>query len=147
MPSTTRRLYLVSCVSQKQRKPMAARDLYCSDWFRKARAYVEAQSGKWFILSAKYGLVEPQEIIAPYEATLSEMSAAKRKVWADKVATELRPRCPRGTKVVVLAGRFYREHLVRMLSHWGCKPDIPLEGMGIGNQLSWFKRSLRPVVR
>ena len=126
---------------------MAARDLYCSDWFLKARAYVETRSAKWFILSAKYGLVEPQQIIAPYKATLSDMSAAKRKDWADKVATDLRPRCPKGTEVVVLAGRFYREHLVRTLNHWGCKPYIPLEGMGIGKQLSWFKRSLGPVVR
>jgi len=121
---------------------MAARDLYSSDWFRKARAYVEAQSAHWFILSAKYGLVEPQQIVAPYEATLNNMSAAERKDWADKVTTAVRSHCPKGTEVVVLAGRNYRENLVPILIHWGCKVDIPLQRMGIGQQLSWFKKQL-----
>ena len=38
------RIYLVACVKRKLPRPAPARDLYTSDWFRKARQYVE-QSG------------------------------------------------------------------------------------------------------
>ena len=140
--STSKPLFLVSCVSRKQRIPMAAKDLYSSDWFRKARAYVEAQSPHWLILSAKYGLVKPRQLVAPYEATLGNMNAAKRREWANKVAAQIRRHCPKGTEVVILAGRKYRENLVPILIHWGCKLHIPLEGMGIGRQLRWFKKQM-----
>ncbi len=30
-------IFLVSCVKAKKAKPMPARELYCSDWFLKAR--------------------------------------------------------------------------------------------------------------
>jgi len=39
-------LFLVACVSKKRRKLLPAEDLYCSDWFLKARAYVEKRGGR-----------------------------------------------------------------------------------------------------
>jgi hypothetical protein len=41
-------VYLVSCVSQKRTSRSLARDLYTSQWFQKARAYVEARRAPWF---------------------------------------------------------------------------------------------------
>ncbi len=55
-----------------------AKDLYVSDLFRKARRYVEAKNCPWFILSAEYGLVSPEQVIAPYEKTLNHMGVAER---------------------------------------------------------------------
>ena len=68
-------IYLVSCVSQKATTATAkpARDLYLSNWFRKAKAYVELNrraQDRWFILSAKHHLVSPETLLLPYEATL-----------------------------------------------------------------------------
>lgn len=60
---------------------MAAKDLYISDWFVKARAYVEQAGDEWFILSAEYGLVSPETVIAPYERTLNTMGIAERRAW------------------------------------------------------------------
>ena len=36
------RITLVACTKEKAAHPCAARDLYVSDWFKKARAYAEA---------------------------------------------------------------------------------------------------------
>jgi hypothetical protein len=58
-------LYLVSCVSKKRDTPTTARALYVSDWFIKARTYVEATCSPWFILSAEYGLLHPDAVVAP----------------------------------------------------------------------------------
>lgn len=63
---------LVSCVGTKRATPTPAKDLYQSDWFTKARTYAKS-IGSWFILSAKYGVVHPDEVIEPYEMTLNAM--------------------------------------------------------------------------
>jgi hypothetical protein len=135
-------VYLVSCVSAKKSRPYAARELYCSDWFLKARAYVEAQRAEWFILSAQHHLVKPDHVIAPYNVTLNGMSSADRRTWAVRVIKQLQPLCRPGMEVVFLAGKTYREHLVPVLSGWGCEVGIPMEGLAIGQQKAWLKREL-----
>src|SRR6266545_8383566 len=82
MPDPKASVYLVSCVSKKRTNPSPARDLYISDWFLKARDYVESTHSPWFILSAEYGLVSPDQVLAPYERTLNTMSKAERNAWA-----------------------------------------------------------------
>ncbi len=63
-------IYLVSCVSKKQTTAGVVRDIYVSDWFKKARWYVEKQNGLRYILSAKHGLLDTKTLISPYEKTL-----------------------------------------------------------------------------
>ena len=79
-----RKIALVSCVSKKQTSLMPAKDLNCSDWFIKVSKYVQIIADQWFILSAKHGLVHPDEMIAPYDKTLNKMKADERREWARK---------------------------------------------------------------
>ena len=51
---------LLGCVSQKNATPMAAKDLYRSELFRRRRLYAEASGAPWWIVSAEYGLVRPR---------------------------------------------------------------------------------------
>ena len=94
-------LCLVSCVSVKQHAPVPAKDLYISPWFRKARACVEALGCPWYILSAKYGLVDPNETIEPYEKTLKTMRAGERWEWARGVVKDLDPHLAGTTSVAI----------------------------------------------
>lgn len=109
--ATERRIYLVSCVSQKTLYPAPARDLYVSPLFQKARAYVLKSSSPWFILSAEHGLVHPDDVLAPYEKTLNNMRVAERRAWAEKVRNQMEQELPDADEVVILAGARYREHL------------------------------------
>ena len=76
------RLFLVSCVKTKRRTTAPAKDLYVSDWFRKARTCVEGAGGEWRIPSAEYGAVHPDDGIPTYERTLHTMPKAERCAWA-----------------------------------------------------------------
>ena len=136
-------VYLVSCVSKKLSHPAPARDLYISPWFRKARSYVERTGCPWFVLSAKYGLVHPDEMIAPYELTLNTMGVSDRREWARRVLTQLEPRLGEGQSVVFLAGQRYREFLEQPLRSRGVAVSVPMEGLKIGEQLSWLGGELR----
>lgn len=132
------RLYLVACVSGKRDAPTPARELYTSDWFRKARAYVEATEVPWFILSAEHGLVQPDTVISPYERTLNSMSARERRDWADRVREQMDAVLPDADEIVLLAGERYRELLMDYLRARSRRLSVPMEGMRIGEQLRWL---------
>jgi len=64
-------LGLVSCASSKQDYPCKASEMYsASDFFRKAYSYATKNYDFVAILSAKYGLLFPDDKIEPYDLTL-----------------------------------------------------------------------------
>lgn len=136
-------VYLVSCVSSKRTSLVPAKYLYISDWFQKARAYVESSGMPWFILSAQYGLLAPNECTVPYEKTLNTMSAREREGWADMVIEQMRARLPDAERVVVLAGERYRQHLLGYLGERFSTVETPLRGLRIGEQLHWFSERIK----
>ena len=139
LPNT---VYLVSCVSKKRETLNKARDLYTSDWFLKARDYVERTRSPWFILSAEHGLVPPDLIVAPYERTLNTMSVAERKAWAARVKARMQTSLPAADRIVVFAGLRYREYLMDYLRQRARVVDVPMEGLTIGRQLQYLSDAL-----
>jgi hypothetical protein len=137
-------VYLISCVSKKREQACPARELYISDWFLKARRYAKASGCHWFILSAEYGLVAPERVIAPYERTLNTMPVAERRAWAERVSKQLAVAVPKLSHVVFLAGERYREFLARHLTDRGVVVSVPMKGLGIGEQLSWLGQHSPP---
>ena len=136
-------VYLVSCVSKKRSNRAPARDLYLSDWFIKARTYVEATGASWFILSAEHGLVAPDDLLEPYEKTLNTMSVSDRRRWAEKVINQMSEKMPKAKSVVFLAGQRYREFLVDHLRNQGVSVEVPMRGLRIGEQLAWLSAQMK----
>ena len=135
---------LVSCVKRKRSQPAPARELYDSPWFGKARDYAESLGCPWFILSARYGLVRPGDTIVPYEQTLNTMPIAERRGWAARVNAQLREAAPAASHAVVLAGECYREFLADHLTTRGIRVEVPMAGLGIGQQLAWLAAQRTP---
>ena len=129
---------LVSCVGVKRAVSAPAKDLYQSDWFIKARRYVEAIGCPWFILSAKHGLISPDEVTAPYEQTLNTMGVSERRNWARIVQKQMDEHMPNASHIVVLAGARYREFLMDYLRRRADTVDVPMVGLRIGEQLGWL---------
>lgn len=121
------------------KKPLKckARDLYDSTWFRYAWHYAQSlNSDKIFILSAKYGLVDPDAEIEPYEETLNTKSDKDIRAWANAVVNALRKKVDLKNDVfIILAGEKYRRHITCHLT----KHEVPMDGLRIGQQLKWLK--------
>lgn len=130
----------IACVKTKRGVPCRAGDMYVSPLFRSSLAYARSlHPDRIFILSAKYGLVDPDKTICPYELTLKTMSAKDRAEWARRVLVQLRQRADvEADEFVFLAGEAYRAGLVDHLRHW----SAPLRGLPFGAQLQWLKRKL-----
>lgn len=133
-PTSATALHLIACVAQKEVHALPARQLYRSDWFRKARRYVDSWGLHWMILSAEYGLVHPDQVIEPYDRSLSSMTASDRARWGAGVVEQLRTqRAP--DQLVFFAGRLYREPLMKWA---GNRAQCPLAHKGIGEQKQWL---------
>jgi hypothetical protein len=91
----------------------------------------------WFILSAKHGLLHPDQVIEPYDLTLKAMSRAEQQGWALRVLVTLDHLEIREASFYLHAGVEYRRFLEPFLH---CA--VPLRGLGIGEQLGWYRTRL-----
>ena len=136
-------IVLVACVSQKLTHPAPAEFMYQSSWFLKARDFAYRYGDRWYILSAKYGLLPPDRIIEPYDKTLARgMSKVERLGWASNVLEQLAGCTSIHDELVFLAGQKYRDHLVSRLERRGYTVKVPMKGLRIGEQLAWLKRQV-----
>lgn len=129
---------LVACASRKLQHPAPARDLYVSQLFRKASAYAEQTCDRWYILSAKHGLVHPDSVLEPYDVRLGTIGPGVPPVreWAAGVRCQLEAELAglENVTLIALAGSQYRTALHSV--PWPV--EVPMQGMGIGRQLGWL---------
>lgn len=136
------RVGLVGCAAAKLQRPAPARELYTSQLFRKAAAWCEAHTDQWYVLSAKHGLVHPDTVLAPYDVKLgtNRLSSPPIHQWAMDVRDQLELELAdvADPQLVVLAGEQYRT----LLYHTDLPAEVPMRGLGIGQQLGWLTREL-----
>ena len=132
---------LVGCVKRKAPGPARAGELYESALFRDRRGDVETRAARWFILSAKYGLVEPEDLIEWYDLDLSDLSRQERREWAAGVLATLR------AKLGDLAGYRFEVHAGQSYFDFGLEAglvasraavNIPTRGLAYGLQRQYY---------
>lgn len=133
-----KRIVLVSCVKSKLSRRAKAKDLYISTLFKYNLRYAKSlHPDAIYILSAKYGLLELDQEIDPYEKTLNKMGEREKKAWAEEVLNNLKQKVDLKTDIFVfLAGNNYRKYLLPAMTN----AQIPFEGLTFGQQLSELKR-------
>lgn len=131
---------LVACVSTKLSEKAPAQELYTAPLFQKARSYATSRFDEWYVLSAKHGLLHPDQVIEPYEQTLNKMPKRFRMEWSDRVFQSIVSTIKRESLLAFVAGERYREDLLSRLAEYGYRVRVPLEGLSIGMQLSWLKK-------
>lgn len=129
---------LVPCASRKRSARAPARDLYESALFRKMRAVVEELGSPWFILSARHGLVQPDQQLDPYDLALKDMRASERRSWAKRVIGQMESVLPPADRIVVFAGKTYREFLMAWLMGRSPVVETPLAHLAIGRQQQYL---------
>lgn len=129
---------LIGCARQKQTVPCPARELYApSALFSLSYAYARSLTDRIYILSAKYGLVPEDAMIAPYDETLNGMSTDARRAWAEGVLERLGAVCDlREDPFIILAGRDYYEYLLPELGN----VTLPLGNLPLGKRIELLHR-------
>lgn len=104
-----------------------AAGLYVSDAFARARAHAERRGHPWFVLSAKHGLLEPDDVVGPFDPQLGDRPVSYRTAWGEWVAAQLADRIRLQDVVVeVHGGVDFAQPLRQPLARRGAALELPL---------------------
>lgn len=164
-PVSLNRLMLIGCTKNKHDvgyNPatggrVVPEQLYNSPLFSKRLDYAEARGLRWAVLSAKYGVWFPRIELKPYDMTFAEMSPADVAAWHIGVAQRLIEELwepfnvkesseflkPSELTIEIHAGADYCHPLTEILTAVGIKVELPLKGLGIGEQLAWYGKQVK----
>lgn len=139
----------IGCGKTKLSHPAPARELYTGNLFKQRRAYAERMSAgrPWFILSAKHGLLAPDDVVKPYDLTMADLKPVDRAAWHIAVVHGLLDCADDDDDLSKIsfeihAGADYCHPLAKILELVGFgKVTLPVAHMGIGHQLEWYGRS------
>ena len=147
------KIILISCSKNKlELRPgqkVYAKDLYVSNLFKLSYLFAQKEidcnrADKIYILSAKYGLLDPFDRICTYNLTLKDMTVQKRKEWSSFVLNQMRKiGLNNNDQFIFLAGERYFEYLINNnnsqdLSEGIRHYHLPLKGMRIGERIRWL---------
>lgn len=135
---------LIGCVAQKLSRPAPAGELYTSPLFRYRLAWAGQHADQVFVLSARYHLVELDQVLQPYDASLNTAPKEERLAWSATVWGQLHQvfdvaEC----RFTLLAGKAYITYLRQWLRVTAAACETPLQGLSIGQQLQWLKREVQ----
>jgi hypothetical protein len=131
---------LIGCVRTKKAVASPASELFASPLFAGRRRYAAGSGRPWYILSAKFGLLAPGDVIGPYDVYLADQSPGYRKAWGEFVTAQLDQyeQALRGRRIEVHAGAAYVDPLRGPLAARGAVLAVPLAHLRQGEQLAWY---------
>ena len=118
--------------------PRPAAELFESAGFARARDLAVRSGRPWFVLTAKHGLLEPGDVVGPFDVLFGDQTAGYRSAWAEWVVVQLadRVRLP-GATVEVHGGIDFAQALRGPLTRRGAVLEIPLPDDWAGAHADW----------
>jgi hypothetical protein len=135
------RIALIACTKSKAAQAVPAALLYRSPLFRKSLLYALGTADRIYILSAKHGLLEMDEVVDPYELSIKDLTPPQKLAWTAKVSEKLTKILAPRDKVQLLAGLEYTRPLLPVFHQIGCQIASPLAGKSLGHRISWLGRT------
>ena len=123
------RLVLVGSSGATTADPAPAALLFASPGFARARDTAVRSGLSWFVLSAKHGLLDPGDVVGPYDVQIGDQSAGYRAAWGEWVVGQLAERVRLdGVTVEVHGGVDFAQPLRQPLARRGAALELPLPG-------------------
>lgn len=132
------KIALIGCTARKQDYTCSAIEMYTkSSYFNLKLDYCKKINvDKIFILSAKYGLLDSDTVIEPYNIHLKSTSKQYKLNWSKNVLNDLKEKTDLiNDEFIILAGNDYMKYLVEHIPN----SYNPVKGLGIGQQMKFFK--------
>ena len=75
------RVVLIGSSGAVAAAPLPAAQLFESAGFARAREFAAGSGHPWFVLTAKHGLLDPDDVVAPFDVQLGDQSMGYRNAW------------------------------------------------------------------
>jgi hypothetical protein len=123
------RVVLVGSSGATAAAPTSVAGLFESGGFARAREHAVRSGHPWFVLSAKHGLLDPDDVIGPFDVLIGDQSSGYRTAWGEWVVAQLHERLQLdGVTVEVHGGVDFAQPLRHPLARRGAGLEIPLPG-------------------
>jgi hypothetical protein len=149
------RLIIIPCGAGKiwdnypSHGPCKAKEAYTGSPFKVNRGFAEACAGKWMILSAKYGYIEPDFLI-PGNYNVSFKDPMTLPVKADILIGQIRSQgLDKFGSVIGLGGKEYRQLILTSFAPFRIPVSFPFadRGLKIGETMSLINKVISLVRR
>jgi hypothetical protein len=121
------RVVLVGSSGAVATAPRPAAELFESPGFVVARERAAASGLRWFVLSARHGLLDPGDVVGPFDDQLGDRSLGYRVAWGEWVAAQLAERMwLSGVVVEVHGGVDFAQPLRQPLGRRGAGVELAL---------------------
>ena len=131
MYSTRKILIITSCTAKKLKDEAPAKYLYQGVLFKKIKKLADYNKLDFKILSAKYGLLDGNQIVKPYDKTVKCKEDILR--LRKKVLPELKALENKYDLIVLIMGKKYREVIKPLYNN---KYRMIYDSKGIGSLIS-----------
>lgn len=130
-------IVIIPCGARKLTRQARADEMYIGSYARMCQRYAKKLGHPFYILSAKYGLLRPSDIIDPYSLTLGQAGSIS-PLQVAKQAEEL------GIKqedCIAIGGKRYVDLCKSIFQNCQTPLQDNVKG-GNGKQLQWMKAQL-----
>ena len=123
------RVVLIGSSGATASTPLPAARLFESAGFVRAREYAASSGHPWFVVTAKHGLLDPDDVVAPFDVQLGDQSMGYRNAWGEWVVAQLGDRLLlEHVTVEVHGGVDFAQPLRGPLTRRGAAMDLQLPG-------------------
>ena len=137
--------FIISCTKKKiwdvnpnAPKKVKAKDAYIGNLFKLAKELVTKLNASWWIISAKYGILAPNEEIENYNIHIKQSKLTPeiiKKQLIEKGIVNYK-------RIIILASTKYCELIEKAAKELGISVKTPLKGLPLGKMLSKLKKML-----
>ena len=132
-------LCIIGCSKDKGDSKGKAADLYIGSNFKIRKKYASEHFTNWVIFSGKYGILDPDEIIEPYNLNLEDVDPAERVEVFQRAQATIQSRFPDCTKFYLILNGVYGE-LSKYLPGEVIFPTKGLKGRAVFHFLNTGKK-------
>jgi hypothetical protein len=127
---------IIPCGARKLPYKTQAQEMYIGSYAIMCRRYAKKLGYPFFILSAKYGLLYPTDIIEPYSLTLGQVgSITPKEVKLQAISLGII-----NESCIAIGGKRYTDLCKAIFSN--CQTPLQNIKGGNGKQLQWMKAQL-----
>lgn len=136
-----RKIAILSCCGEKIKsdKPLPAYKKYNSQLFNIKYQFCKKNFDKLFILSSKYGLLNPEDLIEDYNEHLKNKSKTDKRNWDNLTYLDLLKNINPEDEIHIHCGRLYRTPILKLKN----RIISELNNLTIGKKLQWYSKRLK----
>lgn len=127
---------IIPCTNQKAEVAGTPREIWTGTHFQLVLAHAEMFYDRVMVMSYKYGFIDMDFMVEPYDFDVRTASVSEKLKWWFKVRQDIHDLADAKPLLIALyTGDFERERIIREFQRCGMNQIIlPFEGLGIGQR-------------